>query len=42
MYLEMTKLDEVSGFFDDGLAFLFKDEEGMPLDINPKHIHLEI
>jgi len=25
-YLEMTKTETASGFFDDGLAFLFKDE----------------
>ena len=42
IYLEMTKSGEASGFYDDGLAFLFKDEDGKPKDVKPYHIHIEI
>ena len=42
MYLEMTKTEESSGFFDDGIAFLFKDAEGEIKNVKPMHIHLEI
>ena len=38
----MTKSGTASGFYDDGLAFLFKDEDGNPKDVKPYHIHLEI
>ena len=42
IYLEMIKNEEASGFYDDGLAFLFKDEDGNPKDVKPYHIHVEI
>ena len=40
-YLEMTKSEEASGFFDDGLAFIFKDGEELK-EIEPYHIHVEV
>jgi len=42
MYLEMTKPEDSSGFFDDGLVFTFKDEAGALLDVKPMHIHIEL
>lgn len=42
LYLEMTKSEEASGFFDDGLVFVFKDEAGELKGVKPMHIHLEI
>ena len=42
MYLEMTKTEDSSGFFDDGIAFTFKDEAGELRDVKPMHIHIEI
>ena len=41
-YLEMTKSAEAKGFYDDGLAYVFKDDEGKLKDIKPMHIHIEI
>lgn len=38
----MTKNGEASGFYDDGLAYLFKNEDGTPKDVKPYHIHIEI
>ena len=38
----MIKLETAYGFFDDGLAFLFKDENGEPKSTQPYHIHVEI
>ena len=38
----MTKSEEASGFFDDGLVFVFKDEAGELKGVKPMHIHLEI
>ena len=40
-FLEMKKTG-ASGLFDDGLAYLFKDDAGEPKGIKPYHIHLEI
>lgn len=42
MHLEMVKSVKASGFFDDGIAYLFKEEDGSPKMVKPKHIHLEI
>ena len=42
LYLEMTKSEEVAGFFDDGLVFVFKDEAGELKPVKPMHIHLEV
>ena len=41
-YLEMTKSAEAKGFYDDGLAYVFKDDEGKLKDIKPMHIHIEV
>ena len=38
----MTKSAEAKGFYDDGLAYVFKDDEGKLKDIKPTHIHIEI
>lgn len=39
----MTKTAEASGFYDDGIAYLFKDSDGMPeTDLSFTHVHLEI
>ena len=40
-FLEMKKKSEVSGFFDDGLAFVFKDGADLK-EVKPKHIHVEV
>ena len=41
-YLEMTKSGEAKGFYDDGLAYVFKDEEGNLKNVKPAHIHIEV
>ena len=41
VHLEMTKADG-DGFYDDGLAFVFKDEDGELMDVKPFHIHVEV
>lgn len=40
-YLELPKKSEASGFFDDGLTFLFKDGEELA-SVRPRHIHFEV
>ena len=35
-------MESAYGFFDDGLAFLFKDETDKPKSTQPYHIHVEI
>ena len=42
-YLQLVKKQsDGGGLFDDGLAFLFKDEDMNPKSIMPHHIHIEI
>ena len=41
-YLEMTKSAEAKGFYDDGLAYIFKTENGTLKDVSPYHIHIEV
>jgi len=37
----MRKKSDAEGFFDDGLTYLFKDNQGELIDLRPKHIHFE-
>ena len=37
----MTKEEGVDGFYDDGLAYVFKDGENLKA-VQPFHIHVEI
>lgn len=41
-YLEMTKSAEAKGFYDDGLAYVFKDDQGNLKSVKPAHIHIEV
>lgn len=38
----MIKNGDADGLFDDGLAYLFKDEDMNPQAVQPYHIHVEI
>ena len=40
--MEMTKSAEAKGFYDDGLAYVFKTENGTLKDVKPYHIHIEV
>ena len=37
----MRKKSDAEGFFDDGLTYLFRDNQGGLIDLRPKHIHFE-
>lgn len=41
-YIEMTKKTGSEGFFDDGLTYLFTNEDGSLAAQRPKHIHFEV